>query len=397
MKSFILLSSLTSALLLSACGGGGGSSNDSTPTTKPTPSNPSPNPTPSDPEPPKSDAYVPSQYKTLNNGFQYVKTPLEEIRRNPFYDLRYWVDASPLQISSYTYSAENAQQVFKNITYSTESIYSKTWISDPTTSLVFNIQKNQWVTSNGDSKLSQGPLGTQGIPSVHVSSDQGESYFTLIEKDLGGLTLKEGMNQGFGDGIPLPDVVNTARFSSGAKAYSFIKDNTQPGYVIYRTHQVFSTRYTIYPIGVCETGGTSCSQKASNLEQAISLQGWSTNIGKTASIQIQDHSTAKLIVNDKKNQNYGTYTIQYSVINAKKGTPKHILFNTSDKASTEALKDYFGTGDSYLAWYEYNDTVVHGYYRQPMKGVQTSAVSYNKTAVNDILTQWSPARLPVLE
>ena len=85
------------------------------------------------------------------------------------------------------------------------------------------------------------------------------------------------------------------------------------------------------------------------------------------------------------------------MIAAQQGVPKHLLFTANDKASTEALKTYFSAGDNQLAWFEYNNQVVSGNYALPVKGLQSTKYSYNKIAINDILTQWTPKKNPVLE
>ena len=91
------------------------------------------------------------------------------------------------------------------------------------------------------------------------------------------------------------------------------------------------------------------------------------------------------------------YSISYESIAASNGVPKHILFTAKDKAANDALKNYFSAGDNQVAWYEYNNQVVMGTYATPVKGLQSTQYSYNKIAVNDILTKWSPKRNPVLE
>ena len=73
------------------------------------------------------------------------------------------------------------------------------------------------------------------------------------------------------------------------------------------------------------------------------------------------------------------------------------MFTAKDKVSSEALKTYFSAGDDQLAWFEYDNQVVAGNYALPVKGLQSTHYSYNKTAVNDILTKWTPKKNPVLE
>ncbi|WP_171530212.1 hypothetical protein [Acinetobacter defluvii] len=381
MKNILVLSSLMSALLLTACGGGSDSNDNSTVEPKP--------------EPPKPAEYVPSQYKTLKDNFKYVQDPLTEVKNNNLYDFGYWVDGNPLELSSYSYLYSKDDKVFKTKEYSTNR-NSTQWQEDPKPSLVFNIAQNKWVESQGDMTVSQGPVGTEGIKTLYIQSDTGIKYYTLTEKSLAGLSIAQGINQGFGNGIPLPESVKTQYFSTGAKAYAWVQDITQPNYYISRTHYVFSSTNTPHPIYTCNST-SYCSSTAATLDKAIELKGWYKNTGGNGLIRLNDKQVANVTVYDAEQKKNLDYTIKYELIAAKQGTPKHILFTATDTATKEALKTYFSAGDSQLAWYEYDKQVVEGFYSLPINGLQSTHYSYNKTAVNDILTKWNPSKRPVLE
>lgn len=60
--------------------------------------------------------------------------------------------------------------------------------------------------------------------------------------------------------------------------------------------------------------------------------------------------------------------------------------------------NYLAFGDGQVAWYEYEyeNKVVDGSYLMPTMGLQSTQYSYNKVAINDILTKWNPSNNPVL-
>ena len=380
MKNYLLISSLTTTLLLAGCGGSDSNNGSSKP----------------DPEPPKPTEYVPSQYKNLADNFKYVQDPLTEVKNSNLYNINYWVDENPLKLSSYSRMYSQNDKIFKIADYSTNGSYSTAWLLDPKTSLVFNIALNKWVETQGDLTISQGPAGTEGIKTLYIQSDTGIKYYTLTEKSLDGLSIYQGINQGFGNGIPLPDAVKTQYFSTGAKAYAWVQDITQPNYIINRTHTVFTSIDTPHPIYTCNTVG-SCSSTASTLDKAIETKGWYQNTGRTGVIRLNDKQVADVTVYDADQKKNVNYSISYESIAASNGVPKHILFTAKDKAANDALKNYFSAGDNQVAWYEYNNQVVMGTYATRVKGLQSTQYSYNKIAVNDILTKWSPKRNPVLE
>lgn len=378
MKKVLILSSTISALLLTACGGG---SSD----------------TPDTSIEPKPSTYIPSQYKSLKENFTYVKDPLSEVSKNHLYDLSYWVSENPLALSGYSYLYNQDNKNFKTQYYSTNSSSSNNWRLDPRSSLVFNIEKNKWVETANDLAVSEGPVGSEGIKTLHIQSDTGIKYYTLTEKDLSGLNIAEGINKGFGNGIPLPTSIKNQYFSSGAKAYAWVIDITQPTYSIRRTHYVFSSDNELHPILTCSSVTSYCSSTASNLEQAVQHKAWYNNSGNTGYIRINDNQTADVKIYDSEQKQNLSYQIQYEIIPAKSGVPKHILFTASDSTTEEVLRNYFSSGDNQLAWYEYNNQVVQGEYALPIRGLQSTRYSYNKVAVNDILTNWNPAKNPVLE
>lgn len=373
MKNNLILTGLVCSLFLTACGGDSDDGN------------------------PVGNSYVPSQYKNLKDNFTYVAEPLSEIQRNALYDVGYWVDENPLIISNYSYLYQASNRQFKSLTYATSGPNDRHWRQNPSTDLVFNIGQNRWIESDGALSISQGPVGTEGIKSLYVKSDTGVNYYTLTEKDLSGLSLAQGMKQGFGNGLQLPDAIKTRYFSRGAKAYAWVQDITQPIYSIQRSHTVFESSSNLSPIYSCRRISEYCTSTSSNLEHAIRNQGWYLNTGKNASIQLIDQQTAEAIAYDAELKQTLTYTLNYQVVAAKHGQPKHLLFSAPNMQTLKMLQDYFSVGDGQLAWYEYDDQVVNGDYSLPVRGQQSSQYSYNKIAINDILTQWIPRKNPVLE
>lgn len=300
-------------------------------------------------------------------------------------------------MSSYNYLFSTDGLTFKTKYYSTSSSSSKTWAEDPTTSIVFNINKNQWTTTSNDLTVSEGPTGSEGIKSLYIQSDRGIKYYTLTEKSLDGLSLDQGITQGFGDGIPLPESIKDQRFSVGAKAYSWIMDVTQPTYSIRKTHIVFKNNDDLHPVYTCATVSSYCSTTTSTLENAILNKAWYQNIGKNASIRLESNTQASIQVYDAETKATESYNLGYDLIQTQTGTPKHIVFKANDNVTQEILKDYFSVGDSQLALYEYDNKVVIGTYTQAIRGLKSTQYSYNKIAINDILTKWNPSRNPVLE
>ena len=93
------------------------------------------------------------------------------------------------------------------------------------------------------------------------------------------------------------------------------------------------------------------------------------------------------------------YIINYQLLAATTNEPARIVFSTVEAVAKQALANYFGLLDgqnAQMAWYEYNGQVVRGTYTAPVKGQVSQSYQYNQTAINDILTKWSPAKSAVL-
>ena len=90
------------------------------------------------------------------------------------------------------------------------------------------------------------------------------------------------------------------------------------------------------------------------------------------------------------------FIILYTLNQAKQGAPKNIVFTAPNADVQKLLASNFTIGDGQVAWYEYENKVVMGSYLMPTMGLQSTQYSYNKVAINDILTKWNPSKNPVL-
>ena len=239
-------------------------------------------------------------------------------------------------------------------------------------------------------------MGTSGIKTLYITDDLGIQYHTLLESDLAGKTLAQGLTPGFGDGIPSPAITNTATFSNGAKAYTWIRDVLTPTYIIDRVHYVFTTQNVPHPVYTCVNIGP-CNTEAVSLNNAIAKQAWIRNNGYTGSIRLKSANQAEVLVTDSGTRANSMYIINYELIGATTSSPERIVFSTTDINAKKALTDYFDMPDGQLAWYEYDGQVVRGKYQPPVKSQASNTYQYNKIAVNDLLTKWSPVKLAVLD
>ena len=340
--------------------------------------------------------YIPIQPAQPTVGFSYIVDPLSFMNQTMRYSFSYWSVNDPVQLASYSVESASDVNKFAMSHYATSGGSSNVWRSDPKTSLEFSLTQYQWIESNGSKQASEGIVGTSGVKTAYITDDFGVQYYTLLERDLSSKTLAEGLTTGFGDGRQLPTVAYTATFSNGAKAYTWIRDVLTPTYSINRTHYIFSSRNDPFPVYTCVNIG-SCSNTATSLSSAIAQQAWIRNGGNSGSVRLKAGNQAELLVTDPVTRVNSMYIINYQLVSASTDGPARVVFSTIDVIAKKALADYFGINDDQLALYEYNGQVVRGTYTAPIKGQVSQSYTYNKAAINDILTKWSPAKAVVLE
>lgn len=368
----ILALALTGSLFLASCGG---------PTTNP------PKTTP-----PKN-----------SPGFSWVDEPLQLWQKQSIYNMSYWANRNPLQLSSYFQQSYVGNNRFVNKNYSLTSYGSNTWREDRYENLIFDIGKNNWAETDGTFTATEGPVGSAGVKTVYVTDATGTRYYSLEKRDLTGKSLLEGLTPGFGDGRLLPDNIKdgSAKFSANAEAYTWVMDLKNPVYAISRIHYVFTENYELLPVKTCTNISDYCYSGVESLSEAISKNAWILNGGGNVSVQLKSNGKAEVVYKGEDGKgDPQTFTVNYAYSATSPGAPERIVFDelkSSDNALTQQVAKAMALADTRLAFYSYNGEVVRGTYTPVQTGVRSQAYQYNKQAINDILTQWTPQAPPVAD
>lgn len=366
---------LASALLLASCNGGG------TKTQPPEPAEPPP--TQGQPDP----------------NFSWVREPLALWQQQSLYDFGYWVTYDPIQLSTYSRQSFTGGNRFDVEYY---SLSYGDWEEDVRTSLLYSKAARAWVEQGATFTATEGLVGSSGIKTVHVTDTSGTRYYSLQERDLGGLPIAQGIADGFGDGRSLPPVIKnqTARFSTGARAYTWVMDQLDPGFFINRTHYVFTDRYDLDPLKTCTTISSSCSSTASSISDAIARNAWILNGGENVSVRLLKDGKAEVRYLGGDGVAASVYQVGYRHEQATSSAPERLIFdhlNASDPRVTAEVTRLLAVGNGKLAVYAYNGQAVRGSYIPAQTGLRSKSYQYNKQAMDDILTKWSPAAPPTLK
>jgi hypothetical protein len=262
------------------------------------------------------------------------------------------------------------------------------WELLPDKELVWSPSAKQWVESDLTETLSPGPIGSRGWPTLKTVADFGTSYYTYSFKQLDGLSIEDGLEQGFSQGKPLPPSVTDAKFSPGGRAYVQTKTAVDPFYTIQRVQDANTKTPTLQLIYACGKPSPQCQTPATNLETADQHGGQLTNFAHTALLELdgKGHATLRPLDNDIP---FATYT--YTINN---DAPRRITLQAANDGDDKKFTQALGVPLKHFALLEYNNQVTIGY-ATPANTTSDSAAGYNRIAVNDILARWTPAPPPV--
>jgi len=262
------------------------------------------------------------------------------------------------------------------------------WEPLPDKELVWSPSAKQWVESDLTETLSPGSAGSRGWPTLKTVADFGMSYYTYSFKQLDGLSIEDGLEQGFSQGRPLPSSLTDAKFSPGGRAYVQTKTAVDPFYTIQRVQDANTKTPTFQLVYTCGKPSPQCQTPATNLEMADQHGGQLTNFAHTAQLDLdgKGHATLRPLDNDIP---FATYT--YTINN---DAPRRITLQAANDGDATKFIQALGVPLKHFALFEYGNQVTIGY-ATPANTTSDSAAGYNRIAVNDILARWTPAPPPV--
>lgn len=264
-----------------------------------------------------------------------------------------------------------------------------TWQPITDTEIVWSPTRGDWVETDRTETLSPGPTGSRGWPTVKSVADFGTSYYTFSYEELGGHALEDGLEAGFDEGVGLPRSAQDGKFSAGAKAYLMTQTSVDPFYTIHRIKNANTNVDQLFPVYSCGKPASDCTTPATSLE-AATQGGHLINLSGTARLDLDSdgHATLRPVGSDIA---FATYT--YRIIDA--GGPKRLTLQADNRADAKKFDDAMSAAFDEFALFEFAGQVTIGL-ADPPNNTTTAFAGYNRTAVNDLLNQWTPKLPPVL-
>ncbi|WP_269894978.1 hypothetical protein [Mycobacterium hippophais] len=261
-----------------------------------------------------------------------------------------------------------------------------TWAPVPFERLAWAHDKQDWVASDNTQDAAAGPQGSRGWPTVETSSDYGTSVTTYSFTDLAGRPLAEGFDAGWSEGAALPQSATAATYSPGARAYFESITQVDPFHAIDRIR--VSGGYRLQTMNACgeddDVVTIECSTPATSFDDARTRYGVYPNSTSTASLRFSRKGDPFFVGTD------APVAEKLDVSVSSGDGPARLTFSTPDPAIADKFSRLFGTDIENFALYEYQGQVVAGV-TQPAGTTTTNTGLFNRIAINDVLTRWSPA------
>ncbi|OBJ50919.1 hypothetical protein A9W95_23085 [Mycobacterium sp. 1423905.2] len=193
----------------------------------------------------------------------------------------------------------------------------------------------------------------------------------------------DGIEAALAHGGPLPQSVQAATFSHGARVYVESTFAADPRYTIRRGRNANTGAEEPATVYSCDTS-PDCSAPATDIATAVTHGARYTNFAGTARLDLDSsgHAALRPVQSDTPVAN-----LTYRVVES--GGLKRITLRATDEEDAETFRQAMGISDENFVMVEYNGQVRIGV-AEPGNDTTTVA-AYNRIAVNDVLGHWTPA------
>jgi hypothetical protein len=268
--------------------------------------------------------------------------------------------------------------------------YERKWEPLSSPEVVWSPAQGKWVTTDRTETLSAGPNGSRDRPTVKSVADYGTSYYTVSSDDLAGRPLADGLSEGFAQGLQLPDSTREVKFSPGARSYELTTTVIGPIFLVVQIANAITKVPQYFHVYSCAAPSPNCDTVATSLDQVAKQGGRVQNFPGNAELEFDSNGNATL---SPVGMDVAFANLTYRVVND--DDPHRITLQAAHPDDEKKFAQAFGMELKTFALYEYNDEVTIGNAR-PSYNTTTEFAGYNRIAINDLLTHWTPQMPEVL-
>lgn len=255
--------------------------------------------------------------------------------------------------------------------------------------IVWSPTQRRWVNSSRTETLSAGPRGSRDWPTVKSVSDYGTSYYTISVADLSGQPFSNGLPAGFSEGRDLPDSTRDVKFSPGAKAFQMTTTLIGPVNMLALIDNIDTRSHEFFRVFSCPTPTPNCDIAATSLDDLAKVGGQLQNMSGSVVLDLGTDGRAAL---RPPGVNIPMANLTYHVV--KDDEPQRITLQAAHRDDEDKFTQAFFITLKNFALFEYNGAVTIGNAR-PSYNTTKEFAGFNRIAVNDVLTHWTP-QMPVV-
>jgi hypothetical protein len=202
--------------------------------------------------------------------------------------------------------------------------------------------------------------------------------------------LEDGLADGFSEGLQLPESTRDVKFSPGARSYETTTTAIGPLYIVTQIANAITKVPQYFHVSSCETPTPDCDTPATSLDQVAKHGGRVKNFSGSAELELDADGRAELRPTGMEVA-FANLTYQLS----HDGDPARITLQAAHPDDEKKFAEVFGIELKSFALFEYNGQVTIGS-AQAAYNTTTSFAGFNRIAVNDVLTHWTPPMPEVL-
>lgn len=302
--------------------------------------------------------------------FEPLVEPRPGLVRIPGYRLRISADGTTSTVSVFAYNP-----------------FDQVWAPLPSPEVVWSPAQQKWVTTERTESLAPGPNGDRDRPTVKSVADYGTSYYTVSSDDLAGRPLADGLVEGFAEGLELPESTRGVKFSPGARSYELTTTMIGPLYIITQIGNAITKQPQYFHVSSCDPPTPDCDTPATSLDQVAAHGGRVVNFSGSAELEFSANGRAAL---RPAGMEVAFANLTYRVNHD--SNPAYITLQAAHPEDEKKFAEAFGAQLKSFALFEYNGEVTIGN-ATPAYTTTTNFAGFNRIAVDDVLSHWTP-RMP---
>ena len=180
------------------------------------------------------------------------------------------------------------------------------------------------------------------------------------------------------------------KFSPGARSFELTTTTIGPLYIVAQIANAITKVPQYFHVSSCDPPSPDCDTPASSLDQVTKQGGQLKNFSGSAELELGPDGRAEL---RPAGMDVAFANLTYQL--SHDGDPARITLQAAHPDDEKKFSEVFGIELKSFALFEYNGQVTIGN-AQAAYNTTTAFAGFNRIAVNDVLSHWTPQMPEVL-